>query len=54
MKLKIVILAAFCLLAGFSDAQQRRRKGKKAGADAGKGDFKLKSLEPIDEALSMV
>jgi hypothetical protein len=34
MKLKIVILAAFCLLAGFSDAQQRRRKGKKAGADA--------------------
>jgi CRISPR/Cas system-associated exonuclease Cas4 (RecB family) len=27
---------------------------KKACADAGKGDFKLKSLEPIDEALSMV
>jgi CRISPR/Cas system-associated exonuclease Cas4 (RecB family) len=27
---------------------------KQACADAGKGDFKLKSMEPIDEALSMV
>jgi hypothetical protein len=27
---------------------------KKACAEAGKGDFKLKSLEPLDETLSMV
>jgi gliding motility associated protien GldN len=34
MKLRIVILAIFCLVSGLSEAQQKRRKGKKAGSDA--------------------